>query len=433
MRTKFQQEIHLRDLSELAKPSNNWVKALPLLGVAFCLVVYYFTLFCQALAGFSNTIPLADYGSLYASVYAWAHHLNPYLDYPMTSHPRLYLLGLYVPAVNLNPPICLYLFRPIIAVGPVASYQWWAFISLCLFCISVVMVIRLNPSPALRMRLLLVLGMGGVWYTFQLGQIYMILLFLTVFVWRAFKKNHLVIAGVAIGILCALKPNFLIWLALLVLARHWKSAISGSLTFVSVSMVPLVFGDGVRTYRQWLTACRHFNGIDLASNSAIIAMLMRLDPYRGIGHDFRNIGIALTIAVSIVIAWCVLRKAPNVYKTSEIALVATLLVGPISWVGYTIMLIPMLYERRLNALMRIGWVLLCIPLFVVSWIVQGTRTALVLMGSPYFYGIILIGMTLMYELCREQTSTQTPSRAALPVPDLSVAPEPRGVVVREEK
>ena len=433
MHKRIKQEIHLRDLVVLARPTNDWLKTAPPLGVAFCLMIYYFTIFFQALLSFYSTIPFLDYGSLYASVYAWSHHLNPYLDYPLTSHPELGIRGLFVHAVNLNPPICLYLFRPIVAFGPIASVELWTLVSVCLFCISLILVIRANPNPALRTRILMTLGMAGVWYTFQYGQIYMILLFLTAVAWWSFKKNDLVIAGISIGILCALKPDFLVWPALLVLARHWRAGISAILTFATVSMVPLVFGDGVRLYGQWLTACNHFNGIELPGNSAIIAMFMRFDPYLGIPHNFRDIGFAVTIAFLLAIAWCVWRKGPDVFRTSEVALVVSVLAGPVSWVGYTVVFIPMLYEKRLNSLMRVGWVLLCIPFPTVIWTALISPMHFALMGSPYFYGIALIGITLIYDLYREQTNRQTLSKAELSVPDIPARLEAGGLVVGEER
>jgi Glycosyltransferase family 87 len=433
MHATSQREIHLRDLRELAKPTNDWAKVGPPLGVAFCLLIYYITVFTQALLSFSSTIPFLDYGSLYASVYAWAHRLNPYLNYPLTNDPKLGVRGLFVHAVNLNPPISLYMFRPIVAVGPIASVELWTLVSVCLFCMSLILVIRANPNPALRTRILLTLGMAGVWYTFQLGQIYMILLFITAIAWWSFKKNDFAIAGIAIGILCALKPTFLIWPVLLILARHIRAGISAILTFAALSMVPLVFGDGVRIYRQWFTACQHFNGIGLPGNSAIMVMFMRLDPYRGITHNFRDIGVAVTIVFLLAIAWCVWRRAPEICKTSEVALVASLLAGPVSWVGYTVVLIPMLYEKRLNSLMRVGWVLLCIPLFLVIGTADSSPVHYVLMGSPYFYGIALIATPLIYDLYRAQTNRQTLSKAELSVSGISALPEPGGAVMGKEK
>lgn len=405
-------EIHLCDL---ARPTSERAQSRVALGIAFCLLVYYVTVVFQALLSFRSPIPLLDYGSLYASVYAWAHHMNPYLNYPLTYHPYLQVRGLYVHAVNLNPPMSLYLFRPIISLGPIASVELWTVISICLFFASLILVVRANPNPALRMRILLILGMAGVWYTFYLGQIYMILFLLTAVAWVSFKKDHFLTAGIAIGLICALKPNFLVWPVLLILARHRKAAVSAIFTFVVLSAAPLFSSEGIWTYRRWLAACRHFQGIPLTSNSSILAMFMRLDPYLGTTHFFRDIGFAVTVLFLAAITWGVMRRHPGIYSTSEIALVVSLLAGPVSWLGYTVVLIPMLYERKLNSLMRIGWVILCIPLFVLAWTAMGSPMQFALMGAPYFYGLVLIGAPLIYDLCRKPADLQ-----ALPQMELSM-------------
>lgn len=398
MRKKLQQAIHLCDLGDLASPNNDWRHTGPLVGVGFCLLVYYVTLFSQALLSFENPLPFFDFGSLYASVYAWVHHMNPYLDYPLTYKVPLDVSGKYVPSINLNPPISLYLFRPLVAFGPITSAELWATISLLLLCISLILVIRANPNPAFRSRILLILGMAGIWETFEAGQVYMILLLLTVVAWLSFRKNNFITAGIAIGILCALKPNFLVWPVLLILARHRKAGISAIMTFATASVFPLMFRDGLQLYRQWIDTCRKFNGIGLISNSSIVAMFMRLDPYLGTTHHFRDMGYAVTIVMLLAIAWITWRTSPEVFRTSEIALVVSLLAGPLTWLGYTIVLIPMLYERRLNTLIRVGWVILCIPMPVLAWIAVGSRAQIAIMGAPYFYSLVLIGTALLWEL-----------------------------------
>lgn len=418
MGARIQQDVHLCDL---ARPAKGLAHSITMLGVVFCLLVYYFTVFFQAFVSFKNTRPLLDYGSLYASIYAWVHHLNPYLTYPLTYNPWLALRGLFTHAVNLNPPASLYLFRPIIALEPRTSLDWWTLFSACVFIFSLVLIVRANPHPALRQRILLVLGMAGVWYTFELGQVYMLLLLLTTVAWLAFRKKSLILAGLPIGLLCAFKPSFLVWPVLLVLARHRKAGISALATFAAVTLAPLASANGLELYRQWEAACRHFNGFALSYNSSIVAMLSRLDPYTGVSHNFRDIGCGLTVVFLMALAWIAFRKAPDVFRTSEIALVASILAGPVSWAGYTVVLIPMLYERRMNALTRIGWIILCIPLAAVFWAAGGSVLSFKLLGAPYFYGLVLIGTSLIHELYGKQeerlaVSAREPAEADTPAP-----------------
>ncbi len=106
--------------------------------------------------------------------------------------------------------------------------------------------------------------------------------------------------------------------------------------------------------------------------------------------------------------------APDRYRKSEIALLVTLLAGPVNWLGYTIVLNAMLYERRLN-LMRFVWTILCIPLQALAWITLDFSTQFAILGPLYFYGIVLMGSPFVYELYRRQESRLFHSEAGAPV------------------
>ena len=431
MRLRFQSEIRLGDLGDLANRSNDWARTVPLLGVVFCLVVYFAAIFFEAMLSFNRGVRLHDYDGIYGSLFAWSHHMNPYLVYPFTPRGGLNIRGLYVWTVNLNPPISLYLFRPIVVLGLSASAQTWTIVSVLLFVASLALIVRANPNPYLRTRILMVLGMTAVWQTFREGQIYMILLLLATIAWLALKKSNLLIAGVSIGLLCALKPNFLVWPVLLVLARHRKAGISAVVTVAAVSMVPLVFGNGVQLYRLWAEACKGFKGFELPANSAIPAMFARLDPYNASHHFYGDVGYALAIGLLLFAAWLAWQRAPDTLRTSGVALIVTLLVGPISWVGYTVVLVPMLYERQLNALMRIGWVILCIPMVVLYYISTSSSLLFILMGSPYFYGIVLIGATIVHEVYQEREEEPNHPEGGLAPRESALCTRDRELLVQE--
>jgi hypothetical protein len=62
-----------------------------------------------------------------------------------------------------------------------------------------------------------------------------------------------------------------------------------------------------------------------------------------------------------------------------------------------------------------GWIILCIPLFVLYGITPNSPTQFALAGSPYFYGIVLMGASLFYELYQNQENRLVPSETKLPV------------------
>lgn len=150
---------------------------------------------------------------------------------------------------------------------------------------------------------------------------------------------------------------------------------------------------------------------------------IRIEDLRNLSYRSNNWAHALPLLDTVfclsVYHAAIFRKAmwgfiPGVrlqYRTSEVALIVSLLAGAVSWVGYTVGLNPMLYERQLNSLTRIGWIILCIPSFVLYWIAMNSPTRFALPGSLYFYGIVLIGASLFYELYQNQENRLVPSGA----------------------
>jgi Glycosyltransferase family 87 len=342
----------------------------------------------QALVGRNSAL---DYGSFYASGSLANLHDNPYRDHLLVNHIRGFnrfgpdtpLQGKNIDAINLNPPVVLYLFRLLARLEPRASFKTWQCISVGLFTASILIVLRMYPEAGLRIRLLWVLALGGVWYTFLLGQIYTILLLGTVLAWWALRKQKQIIAGIAIGLVCAVKPNFLVWPGLLIVGRSKKTGFTAMATTSVLSAIPLVL-QGPIVYRQWIALCREYNGFELPTNSSLLAMFSRA--------GIPSVGYATTIAMLMAVTVWVFIKKPDTLYTSEIGLLASLFAGPISWIGYTIMLIPVLYGKSMDTPTRIGSVLLCIPLWVSIPIGQISRIAYILFEAPSFYGLVLIGI-----------------------------------------
>ena len=199
----------------------------------FCVSALFLLISFQAWASFRFNAErgLGDYGSLYASASLANVHANPYGNHPLVFVVRDFnrhasdspLQGSTVSAINLNPPVVLYPFRLLSRLNPQASFVTWSCISAVLFVLSTVLILHMYPDKERKIRVLWILGMGGVWYTFQLGQIYTILLLLTTAAWLSLWKRKWVAAGIFIGAVCAVKPNFLVWPVLLVVGRSRKA------------------------------------------------------------------------------------------------------------------------------------------------------------------------------------------------------------------
>jgi hypothetical protein len=368
-----------------------WRKQIAGLCVWFCAAAFLLLISYQALAAFNFGYKheLTDYGSLYGSARLANLHVNPYRDNPLVFHidgidrhgPSTPLQGTRVKAINLNPPVVLYPFRLLAFFTPDTSYDIWLAISVGLFTASILLILKMYPAENLRIRILWILAMGAVWYTFHLGQIYMILLFCASLAWWAMRKQNWLVAGISIGVICAIKPNFLVWPGLLIAGKSKKIGITAFATTGLLSAIPLLL-QGPVIYREWLTACRGFNGYELPGNASLLAVFSRA--------GFPQVGFALTILLlAAVTIWIFITK-PDARYTSEIGILASLIAGPISWLGYTILLIPVMYGKAMNTAARIGCVLLCIPVWIAIANVDTTRLTYFLIWAPNMYAIGLL-------------------------------------------
>jgi hypothetical protein len=205
--------------------------------------------------------------------------------------------------------------------------------------------------------------------------------------WWALRERKWFAAGVSIGLVCAIKPNFLVWPGLLLAGRSKKTGFTAIATTAMVSAIPLIL-QGPTLFRQWIAACRRFNGFELPGNSSLLAIFSRA----GIPKAGLSITVLMLIAATV---WVAITKPESLYA-SEIGILASLFAGPISWLGYTILLIPAIYGRSMDTLTRVGCVLLCIPWWVAATMALNSRIAYVLFSAPSFYGLTLIAISAVY-------------------------------------
>jgi hypothetical protein len=357
----------------------------------FCAITCLLLITHQTLLSFNFGYQhkLTDYGSLYASAYLANLHDNPYRDNFLVYRiegidrhgPSTPLQGKSVNAINLNPPVVLYPFRLLARLTPDLSFIVWVSISVALLIASVLLILKMYPAHGLRIRILWILATGAVWYTFYLGQIYMVLLFFGSIAWWALRKQRWLVSGISIGVICAMKPNFLVWPGLLIVGKSKKIGFTAFATTGLLSALPL-FLQGPVIYRQWLDACRGYNGYELPGNASLVAICSRA--------GIPQVGLVLTVLLLAATTLWIFIAKPDSRYTSEIGILAALIAGPISWLGYTILLIPVMYGKALNTASRIGCVLLCIPVWVAMPHPHTSRLAYILLWAPNMYAIGLL-------------------------------------------
>ena len=123
-------------------------------------------------------------------------------------------------------------------------------------------------NPGTPTRVLWAFYMTGIWNTLLMGQVYVLLLLLAVGAWLFMDKKQFIFAGFLIGILAAIKPNFLLWPGLLLFGGYWIPAITALFSFGLLFILPL-FSFGSLVYIQWIEMLLLYKAAPLAKNMSL--------------------------------------------------------------------------------------------------------------------------------------------------------------------
>lgn len=344
---------------------------------------------------------LWDFGAFVASGRAAAEGLNPYGIYPpLTPHVRFPGFEAWNP--NLNPPISALLFQLFDLAEPAATLRvWWA-ISIVSYGMAVLLLVRRYAQGLEAAAIALwAFALAGFWDTLYLGQIYLPLVTIATAGWLLLERRHYVWSGIMIGLLVALKPNFLVWPGLLFLAGHRRPAIAAIATSALISAVPLATY-GPEIYRQWLELVlmdgeRAF----FLTNASLSGLAARM--------GVPVLGAILSAVLLIGLAIWAFRHRPAALSASGLGLLASLLASPLGWVHYTLFLLPVLLHHWRRMPVWIVALLLTIPVpFVLAqfgasaWI-QST------VGSIYGWALLLLLATLIYSEINGRASSAVPA------------------------
>ncbi len=335
--------------------------------------------------------PLNDYGSFWASGKAANAGLDPYAVYPETF--RSPATGHVHP--NLNPPASLLLFAPLARLAPEATMTalWWG--GLLVYAGIVIATLRRLGRPDGLLVGAWALALPALWDGLRLGQVYVLLFAGAALVWYLLEEERPLLAGVAIGCLAALKPNLLLWPALLFFAGHRRVAGAAALSFLFTSALPaLLFGPEV--YTQWIAMLRG----DVAGRSGYFANATVVAV--GVRAGSHLLGAALA---ALVLAWAVVearRRPMSAMQASALGIGVAILVSPVAWMHYLLLLVPALLRRRWNAGIAVGAAVMVIPAVVAFWAFSTLPLSWpelapaikATIGSAYSWGALLLVVTM---------------------------------------
>lgn len=358
---------------------------------------------------------LLDYGSFIASGEAANQGLDPYGVYKLTFRAGPERL----PAPNLNPPVSVYAFRLLARFEPTRTAAAWYVVSLSGFIVTVLLLTWAYPQQP-RHAGIWSFALGGLWHTLELGQIYVPLLFCAACGWLLLRKGDDWRAGLPLGVIAAIKPQFALWPLLLVCSRNWRSGTTGLATAVVLSALPLL-EDGWRIYFQWFAVDPPPH--TLAGNSSIVAVASR------VGADALGAVVtAVLVVFTIGFAW---RAKLTAIQASGLSLAIAVLVGPFSWAGYTLLLLPVLFAAGWRAVMP-AVVFLAFPFWVVIPLSDEAQPVAFLASSVYFLGVlVLVAILWRHKRLEPRPVSSAPQASRTYLPDERAArhgAEPAGAL-----
>ena len=305
---------------------------------------------CAMLARREGSPP--DWLSFMLSGQAAASGLNAYGELTITKGP------------NLNPPISLLVFAPLSQLDWSLCLSVWRVCSMLLLVVALSLLARSEGIRLPPLALLWALSMAGTWTVLEQGQVHTLLLMLTVGAWMLLQRSRLLPAGVLIGLLVAIKPNFLVWPALLFLSGYWLPAGVAIATALLASVIPaILYGPAI--YLDWYVVHHVYytpERIGWPVNTSFIGLATRYD-LPALGY------VAAFLLLASLAVWAV-KCRPDLRSVSSAALVASLLASPIAWVSYTVLLLPLFVRLRWSPLLVAAAVLLAVP----SWLVWSVPT-----------------------------------------------------------
>ncbi|GAA1861880.1 hypothetical protein GCM10009836_47680 [Pseudonocardia ailaonensis] len=299
---------------------------------------------------------------------------------------------------NLNPPVLSLLLAPLAGFASLTAYRIFAVLTLLLVLGAVLAVCRelrlgrgWTAAAALAM-----LASSPLHGTLLLGQIYGLLLVVLVGGWVADRHGHPVLGGILYGVAVALKPSLAPVLLLPLVQRRWP-AFWGGVGGAAGATVVGALAAGPSSAVDWVRMALSEPVPDVLDNAAFPGLAMRL-------HVPSAIGTVLGLVVLVAtLTWIVRRRADPTGTAPWAVIAAGLLMSPISWHNYLLLLWPgilvvvALTAAGSTARARVG-ALLALPLIPVSWgdLWQDTNPWSPLARSLYCAILLAYWLTLLH-------------------------------------
>ena len=356
--------------------------------VIFVHLLFVAAILINLVPFFDNNDSLMDFGSFYASGLKAENGENPYdPNSEYIFDINFSRVGAGGKMMNLNPPISVVLFRVLPQFNPNNSLIVWQAVSAILYVGLILLLTTQYKGYFTPVKFIWAFTLAGFWHTLVLGQIYILLLLFTVLGWIFLKKEKYIAAGLAVGLVIAIKPNFMIWAIFLLVSGYYITFLAAAVSSLAISLIPIMVY-GARIYVQWLEASAlQPETIIMPGNNSIVGLTTR----------FSSLSLGLVVSVLFVMTLLILIRLKtttsmvDVENVSALGILASLLASPISWTGYTILLLPIYFSlKKWTFPVIISAGILAIPFQIVLQLFQTSFANFVIWGWLYGWGLIAL-------------------------------------------
>lgn len=267
--------------------------------------------------------------------------LDPYVHSASVAQPWSDLAG--VNGFNANPPVLFPLFQAVAWLDARTSLFWAQAVNLALLASSLGLagVFRGRLTP---LQIWCAISAPAVCAIYE-GQIYGVLALLLTLAYLNLVAGRPRAAGIYLGILCALKPNFGLCILALFAGGFGAAAVCAAAVAAACHLAALGLY-GLPVYEAWL---RSIAGMHWLLGSVSIRLLLDPTPLRWLWPYAAIAGAIVTISV-------IARCRPDARLVLLYSAAAAMLFSPVAWIGYVIMLYPLLLRGPVNRLIVAGLV-----------------------------------------------------------------------------
>jgi hypothetical protein len=365
---------------------------------------------------------LTDFHTFVASGQALSEGANPYAPELV---PSATVLNRTHYRVNMNPPVTLLAFEPLSHVDPTTAFRLSGLASLVLYALGIGLLWRAYPHSMTPLRFAWLLAYAPLWGTVEQGQIWVLIGLATTLAWLLLRTKHPVWAGLLIGFVVAIKPNFVIWPALLVLTGGSVAAGVALVTAVLLSLAPVVvYGPAV--YSQYLALILSEASVwpGMPGNASL--------PGLGARIGLPMLGVVASIALIALVLLLVRSRRPTLAAASDIGLALSLLASPLAWPPYMVVLLPAFFSRPWTRAMQLAAAVLVLPTWYVwQQAVTSDGFLSLALGSLHAIALLFVFAHLLAPSIPSspsppgnQSPDQAPPESAPELPSLSASEMP---------